>query len=406
MQFTYRARTQEGKMQTGLVESKTRQIALEILQKNYLVVIELEEFKKNIFLSKNFIQFYKKIRSKELVIFSRSFSALFEAGIPIADALKTLSEGMINKRFKEIILDITDGIEGGNKLSEELSQYPEIFSEFYINMIKSGEASGNLDKVLFYLADYEEKNYKLKSNIKSAMTYPIFVISVFVIVGIIMLNFVVPRLTEILNQMQGANELPFMTKIIIKMSELTSESIFIIIAAMIGIISYFVYFLKTKKGKDRWHSIQLKLPFFGLLFKNIYQARFASNLSTLIQGGVPIIEALDITSKVIDNSVYEKAINDISEKVRAGSNIESVIENYKEFSPLIVEMIAVGEKSGKLSQMLDNVSEFFSNEADIMVGQISSYLEPIMIIVLGVGTALLVGAVITPIYSIISGIGG
>lgn len=406
MQFTYRARTQAGKMQTGLVESKTRQIALEILQKNYLVVIELEEFKKNIFLSKNFIQFYKKIRSKELVIFSRSFSALFEAGIPIADALKTLSEGMINKRFKEIILDITDGIEGGNKLSEELSQYPEIFSEFYINMIKSGEASGNLDKVLFYLADYEEKNYKLKSNIKSAMTYPIFVISVFVIVGIIMLNFVVPRLTEILNQMQGANELPFMTKILIKMSELTSESIFIIIAAMIGIISYFVYFLKTKKGKDRWHSIQLKLPFFGLLFKNIYQARFASNLSTLIQGGVPIIEALDITSKVIDNSVYEKAINDISEKVRAGSNIESVIENYKEFSPLIVEMIAVGEKSGKLSQMLDKVSEFFSNEADIMVGQISSYLEPIMIIVLGVGTALLVGAVITPIYSIISGIGG
>jgi len=406
MQFTYRARTQAGKMQTGLVESKTRQIALEILQKNHLVVIELEEFKKNIFLSKNFIQFYKKIRSKELVIFSRSFSALFEAGIPIADALKTLSEGMINKRFKEIILDITDGIEGGNKLSGELSQYPEIFSEFYINMIKSGEASGNLDKVLFYLADYEEKNYKLKSNIKSAMTYPIFVISVFVIVGIIMLTFVVPRLTEILNQMQGANELPFMTKILIKMSELTSESIFIIIAAIIGIISYFVYFLKTKKGKDRWHSIQLKLPFFGLLFKNIYQARFASNLSTLIQGGVPIIEALDITSKVIDNSVYEKAINDISEKVRAGSNIESVIENYKEFSPLIVEMIAVGEKSGKLSQMLDKVSEFFSNEADIMVGQISSYLEPIMIIVLGVGTALLVGAVITPIYSIISGIGG
>ncbi len=406
MQFTYRARTQAGKMQTGLVEAKTRQIALEILQKNHLVIIELEEFKKNIFLSKNFIQFYKKIRPKELVIFSRSFSALFEAGIPISDALKTLAEGMNNKYFRDIILDINDGVEGGNKLSNELTKYPNIFSNFYTNMIKSGEVSGNLDKSLLYLADYEEKNYKLRTSIKSAMTYPIFVIGIFVIVGIVMLTFVIPRLAQILTQIGNVKELPFITKILIKTSELASGSIFIIAILIVGVISYFVYYLKTKKGKDNWHNVQLKIPFFGLLFKNIYQARFASNLSTLIQGGVPIIEALDITSKVINNSVYEKAINDISEKVRAGSNIESVIENYKEFSPLMVEMIAVGEKSGKLSQMLDKVSEFFTNESDIMVGQISSYLEPIMIIVLGIGTALLVSAVIVPIYGIISGIGG
>lgn len=406
MQFTYRARTRLGKIQTGIVEAGTRQIALEILQKNNLIIIELEEFKKNIFSLKDLRKLYKKVKPRELVIFSRSFSALFEAGIPIADALKTLAEEMTNKHFEAIILNITDGIEGGHKISDEFSKYPEIFSNFYVNMIRSGEISGNLDKVLIYLADYEEKNYKLKSSIKSAMTYPIFVISIFIIIGIIMLTFVIPRLAQILTQIGDTDNLPMITKILISTSELTFTSILVIIITLLGGIVYLIYFLKTKKGKEYWHSLQLKIPFFGKLFKNIYQARFAGNLSTLIQGGVPIVEALDITSKVIDNIVYEKAINDISQKVRAGSNIESVIENHKEFSPLMIEMIAVGEKSGKLSQMLKKVASFFTNEADVMVGQISSYLEPIMIVILGIGTALLVSAVIIPIYSVVSGIGG
>lgn len=405
MEFSYRARTKEGKLQSGTVHASSHQAALEVLRRHQLTVVFLEEAGGGSIFSYQFSSHH--VSTRDLVAFSRSFASLIDAGVPLIEALRILADQTNNSYFRSVTLQVVDDIDGGVKLSQALAKYPKVFPAFYRNMIKSGETVGALQRTLLYLADYTEREYQLKSAIKSALMYPIFIISVFIIVFFIMMVFVFPRLSTILTQIGGGKEkLPFVTRFIMGVSDFTSHWFLVILLIMAGLGGWAIYWLRQENGKKAWNTYQLHLPVFGQLFRTIYQARFADNLSTLIRGGVPIVEAMHITADIVGNSVYENLINKIAEELKAGNTIESVIRGREELSPLLVQMIVVGERSGKLEEILAKVALFFEAEVDRTIKGLTPLLEPILIVILGVGVGVLVASVILPIYSLIgSGLG-
>lgn len=403
MEFSYQARTKEGKLQSGTVQASTRQAALDVLKRHNLAIIALEEHE-------GVSVFFKDIKwehvsSRELVTFSRSFASLFDAGVPLVEGLRILADQTGNAYFRRVILEVMDNVDAGLKLSQGLGKHPKVFSDFYRNMVKSGETSGSLQRTLSYLADYTERQYELQSNIRSALIYPIFVIVVFIAVFLIMMVYVIPKLSGVLTQI-GSGELPLLTQVILTLSQFTSDWFIVILILLFGMVSWFWYYLKTDIGRAAWDRLSLRIPVFGGLFKTIYQARFADTLSTLVRGGISIIEAMQITADVVGNTVYRSLIMRIAEEVKAGNTIESVVKSYDQFSPLVVQMIAVGERSGKLEEILTKLAVFMENEVDRMVKGLVPLLEPILIVILGVGVGLLVASIILPIYSVILNVAG
>lgn len=401
MRFIYRARTKEGRLQAGTVEAVSRQAALEVLQRHHLTPISLEEEKISFSFFKELNIF--KLRRRDLITFFRAFSFLFEAGVPLVEGLHILADQTHNTYFRRVILEIIDQVEGGMKLSGAFARHPDVFSEFNVNMVRSGETSGALQKVLLYLAEYTERDHRVRSNIRNALIYPAFIVSIFMIVFLILMVFVVPRLAEVLSQLGGEEDLPFVTRALIGISNFTQSWIFAILILLVGAVGFIVYYIKTPQGKEWWSWLQLKIPLFRTIFQQTYQARFADNLSTLIRGGIPIVDAITISADVVGNKVYERLIREIGENVKAGNTIESTVKIHEEFSPLLVEMIAIGERSGKLEEVLEKVVHFFQEEVDQAVDNLTSLIEPLLIVVLGLGVGLLVSAIIIPIYGIISG---
>jgi len=403
MEFSYQARTKEGKLQSGTVQASSRQSALDVLRRHELAVIGLEEASGVGMLFKEIK--WERVSSRELVAFSRSFASLFDAGVPLVESLRILADQTSNKFFRRAIMDVMDDVDAGAKLSQALGKHPKVFTDFYRNMVHSGESTGSLQHTLLYLADYTERQYQLQSNIRSALIYPIFVIAVFIIVFLIMMVYVVPKLSSVLQQItQG--DLPLLTRTILKLSNFTSDWFIVILFLIFGGIGWFVYYLRTQDGRLLWDRYSLEFPIFGQIFRTIYQARFADTLSTLVHGGVSIIEAMQITAEVVGNRVYKLLILKIVEEVKAGNTIESVVKAHQEFSPLLVQMIAVGERSGKLEEILAKLAAFMETEVDRTVKNLIPLLEPILIVVLGVGVGLLVASIILPIYSIILNVAG
>lgn len=398
MEFSYKARTVQGKLQSGIVEASTKQAALDVLQRHQLTVISVEEHLRMGLLFRELK--WERVSMRELVTFSRSFATLFDAGVPLVEGLRILADQSNNPFFRSTILQIMDDVDGGMKLSQALNKHPKVFSNFYQHMIRAGETSGALQKTLLYLADYTERQYQLRGNIRSAMIYPIFVVVVFIVVFLIMMVFVVPRLSGILLQI-SKGELPFITKAVLAASNFTTDWILVILFLIGGLIAWIFHYLRSEVGKDIWHRYQLKLPIFGPMLKIVYQARFADTLSTLVRGGIPIIESMQITADVVGNNVYKGIILKMAEEVKAGNTIESVVKQHEEFSTLLTQMIAVGERSGKLEEILNKLAAFFQTEVDRTVKGLIPLIEPILIIVLGVGVGILVASIIIPIYTII-----
>lgn len=404
MRFIYKARTKEGVPQKGTVDAASQEGALEVLTRHGLIPVSLSPEKGGWLVFQD-IKF-ERVSSKDLVAFFRSFASLFEAGVPLVEGLRILAEQAGNVYFRGVLLDITDKVEGGMKLSQAFSNYPKVFSEFSASMIKAGEVSGSLQKTLGYLADYTEREYHLRSSVRTALIYPLFIVGVFVLVFLILMVFVIPRLSEVLSQIAGEENLPFLTRAILSLSKFTKTWILVIVGLIVGGIGWLIYYLKTIKGREEWHYVQLHIPIFKGIFKLIYQARFADNFSILIHGGIPILEAINITADVVGNTVYEKLIREIGEEVKAGNTIESVVKRHEEFSPFLVEMVAVGERSGKLEEVLDKVATFYQKEVDRAVAGLTGLIEPVLIVILGVGVGFLVASIIIPIYTVISKVGG
>lgn len=400
MQFNYEARTQDGEIQAGVVDSSDEKAAIEFLQRHNLVVISIKssESATTSFMEKYF-SFYYKIKKKDLAIFSRQMAILIEAKVSLVQALRAIVDQSDNKVFKEMIFEIASSVEAGMTFSAALGRYPDTFSMFYINLIKSGEASGDLEGMLVYLADHLEKEAELESKVKGALIYPAVIMTVFGLVGIVFMVYIVPKITVMFEE--SGRELPFITKILIAVSDGLINYWLILLLAAAGISWFARYWFKYQKGNEVWDEIKIKLPVFGGLYKKIYITQFAENLSTLLSGGIAMIQALHISANVIDNTAYKRMIMDAVKKVKTGETISSVFKkNENLVPPMVVTMIRIGEKTGKLDVVLKKIAYFYGKDVNNVVSNISSLIEPMIILALGVAAAILVAAILLPIYDI------
>jgi len=397
MKFNYQARTQEGQIQTGVIEASSREAALLLLQKYGLYVTFLEVTKVSFYAKK--IEIFQRISNKDVVVFSRQLAIMFKSNVPVVEALQTLAEQTKNQNFKEKILKIAEKVEGGTPLSASLATEPKIFSPFYTNIIKSGEASGKLSETLGYLADHSEREYNFYSKVISAMIYPLFVFFVFLIILILMVVIVIPQLSQVLGE--TGQELPQLTRIVIGLSNFLRRWWWIFILFLLGLGIFGFKFLRTKEGKKIVDKSFLKLPLLGEFFKKIYLSHLAENLSTLISSGLPIVRALEITGEIVGNDTYKTIILKTLDGVKKGEPMSLIFLRYPEFfPPLFIQMTVVGERTGQLDSALMNVVNFYQNDVERTLDSFISLLEPLLIIGLGVIVAGLVLSILMPVYRI------
>lgn len=402
MEFNYVARTKQGEMQTGVVEAVSRNLAIETLQSRGLVLLDLRGNKKGSFLSLNF-KLFQRVKMKDLTTFARQLSTLVSAQVPLLSSLQSLSNQTENEYFKEIIFEVAGEVEGGTVFSKALSRHPKVFSDFFVNMVMAGEASGGLEASLNYLADYLEKQYYLNAKVRGALTYPAFILGAFILIAVLMMILVVPKLTSFIKD--SGQDLPFLTRVIMGISDFLINWWWLLLVALVGGGYYLVHLIKTSPAaRQQWDTIKIKLPVFGKrVFQKIYITRIADNLSTLIQGGLSILQALQVTSEVVGNSVYRKIVAEAKEEVRVGSTLSSSFAKHKEIPAMVTQMIATGEQTGSLDVILKKLGQFYNKEVDNTVATISQLIEPIMILLIGGAVAVLVAAILMPIYNIANG---
>jgi len=399
MKFNYQARTKEGKVKAGIVEASSKEGALILLQKYGLYVTFLEESQKPIYARE--LKFLKKASFRDLVLFSRQLSIMVSSKITLTESLKTIANQTENLDLREKVFNLSEQIEGGRSFSQAASAFPQLFSKFYIAMVKAGEASGKLAESLNYLADHLEREYELTSKLKGASVYPTLIIVFIFIVFNIMIFTVIPNLKMVLAETEA--QTPPLTAAIMAFTEfLQKYAIFVfgaIAAALVGLFRYY----KTEEGKRLFDKFFLKVPLFGALLKKVYLARLAENLSTLISAGIMINQALEITSEIVGNNTYQEAMFSISQDVRDGVPLSSAVSLFPEnFPPIFVQMISVGEKTGTLDSSLIYVSDFYRKESDRAIDSMLSILEPLLIIFLGGIVGGLMLAVLLPIYQTVT----
>lgn len=395
MKFVYRAKTQKGETQEGTVEASSKEAALNLLQKYGLYITYLEKYRVPFYTQQ--LKFFERVSQKDIVIFSRELSIMFNSRIPLVEALYVLANQISKSTFREIIFKLAEEVEGGTAFSNALSLYPHLFTPFYVSMVKSGEASGKLAEILTYLADHLEREHDFRSKIQAATIYPILVLVVFVCIFAGMIVFVLPRLSEVLRE--SGEELPAITEIVLSSADFFQHwGLPILVIFSILLIAVYRG-SKTTKGKALTDKISLKIPYFNNFLKKLYLSRLAENLSTLISGGLPITQALDITSDIVGNNVYQEIIFDTRKEVEKGESISTVFKSYPEYiPPFVSQMILVGEKTGQLGMTLKNVVSFYQKEVNRGLEQMVSLLEPLLILFLGVIVGVLAIAVLMPIY--------
>jgi len=399
MKFKYKAISVSGIEQVGKIEAGSRKRAIELLQKHKLVIISIEETRELISF-KFLLSIFHRVSHKKIVIFSKELSILLMAGVPLVESLKIQYDQEENPYFKEQVFKIANMVDDGVPFSTALSKFPNIFSDFFVNIVKSGEVSGKMQESLLHLSDYIEKQYLLTSKVKSALIYPAVIFVGFAIVGFAMMVFVVPQLVSIF---EGSDqELPLPTKILIFVSDFMQHNIILI--AIVGCSLGYILkrYIQTSKGRSKVDSIVLKIPQFSPIFKKFYIARFAENLSMLISSGIPIINALQISGDVVGNTVYQKIIYNSVDEVKIGGSIASSFERSDQLPSLVPKMIRVGEKTGKLDVVLKDIAEFYTKEVDIAIDGLTAIIEPIMILALGGAVAVLVASILMPIYQMTS----
>ncbi|MBU4030670.1 type II secretion system F family protein [Patescibacteria group bacterium] len=397
MKFNYLARDLKGETQTGVIEASDYSAALKILQDKGLIVVNLKIGGRALLISRE-IKIFNRIKRKDIFVFFRQLAILVDADVPLVQSLNILSKQTESRSLKDIISATASDVDGGMAFSKAMGKHPKVFSIFSVNLIKSGEISGRLQETLNYLADYLEKEFYLISRVRGAMTYPAFILGAFIIVGVLVMTMVIPNLTSIL--LEAEQELPFSTKIVIWTSDFIRGSWWLILTFLIVFGFVIARYKKTARGKFYWDMFKLKIPIFGKIFQKTYLARIADNLGTLVKGGVSIIQSLNITGQVVGNAIFQQIIFQARDDVKVGKSISSVLEERDEFPPLFSQMVKTGEKTGKLDLILEKISIFYSKEVDNIVNNLSQIIEPLLIVILGVGVSILVFAVFIPIYNL------
>jgi type IV pilus assembly protein PilC len=397
MKYKYKARSKEGVVESGVIEASSKEAAVDILSKYNIFATSLVEVRQGIFSGGN-ISFFNKVTKKDLAIFSRQLAVLLESRVPVVQSLASLSEQTKKQFFKEKIIKISQLVDEGNSLSEAFSTFPEVFNVFFINLMKSGEASGKISESLDYLSKHLEREADINSQIKSAMIYPVFVISVLIVVMGIVMVVVMPKLIDLVKQ--SSAKPPFFTVLMLNFYAFLAIYWWVLMLIFFGLIGFAFYYLKTKNGKKQYDFFSLRIPLIGEFFQKTYLVKFAENLSTLISAGLSIVVALKITKDTIENLTYKEIISETEKSVLEGEKISSALKKYPQFvSSFVVQMIQVGEDTGKLDRNLLEIVNFYQKEIKRDVDTFTALLEPVLIIFLGICVAFLAISVLSPLYS-------
>ncbi|MHB8831363.1 MAG: type II secretion system F family protein [Patescibacteria group bacterium] len=400
--FKYQVRTADGRIQAGIVEAATLEAANEALAEREYQVLAIEPYKGVEAAAQSITQFLNRISSKEMVAAVRMLSVMVSASVPLADSLRNISRQTKNPRFRSILNDIANEIEGGARLSEALERYPKLFSQFFVNMIRSGETTGQLSDVMNYLADQQEKDYDMMSKLRGALSYPAVIVTGMGIAGFVMMVYVVPKLTQVLTE---ANvPLPLSTRILIGTSSFMAEFWWLIIIAVVVFAVSFIYWIKTDYGRWIWDSVKLRIPVMGQLLREMYVTRFCQSMFTLMKGGVTMVQALEIAASVMGNAVWKRMIIETIQEVNDGNSLVTAMQKEKTVPSMAVQMLAVGEETGKLEEVLLRVGEFYSRNVANMTSNMMTLIEPIIMIILGLAVGTMVSAIMIPMYNLSSAV--
>ncbi len=400
MKFTYTAKDQKGELKKGFVIAANSAKAEQLLANNGLIIISLD-VQNETFLSK-IEGLFNHVSYKDLVIFSRQLSTLVGARVPILQGLRILESQIDSKGLVQVIRNLIASIESGQSLSLAMSKHPDVFGNVYVSLVRSGEAAGTVGESLSYLADQLEKDYDLRSKVKSAVTYPAFVLSALVVVGVLMFKFVLPKLVEVLKEQEA--ELPLISKILISFTDWFQVYWWMVLLGLVGGVLLLRWYIFSASGRYMWDQLKIHLPIIGPLLQKIYMARFARNLATLVSGGIPIIQALKIIGDVINNVVYRDIMTITAEQVTNGKSIGDSLSKFEEFPPLVTQMVRVGEQTAELDNILTKLASFYEKEVDSQISTLSSLLEPVIMVILGGAVGLLVAGVLLPIYNLASSV--
>lgn len=396
--FDYIANSKEGDKVRGVVEAASVDIALDTLKDKGFLVLSLNEREEKKGFSVE-ITWFSRIKIKDIVIFSRQLAVMVSANLPIVQALRILTKQTESVKLKIVISEVADAVDGGMRLSAALAKYPSAFSNFFVSMVRSGETAGKVDEVLNYLADQMEKDYDLMSKVKGAMTYPAFILFGLVAAGVVMMIFVIPKLTELLKE-SGA-KLPLTTRILIGTSSFMTAYWWLILLAVIGAGLAFVYWRRTEAGHKQIDYLMLKAPIFGpLILQKIFLVRLTRSLFTLLSGGVSLTEALKITGEVVGNEVYREVIEKTVKEVEDGNPIASVFSQSAAVPVMMSQMLAVGEQTGRLDLVLQKLSDFYGREVDNSVANLVTLIEPLILLLMGGAVGLMVAAIMLPLFSL------
>ncbi|MDA2936570.1 type II secretion system F family protein [Patescibacteria group bacterium AH-259-L05] len=402
MLFEYKVKNLKGETVEGTIEAASQKAALDVLTARKMIIISLKESGELPFWRRPLnISFLQRATPKDMVFLSRQLSVMVSAGLPLVKSLEVVARQTQNQYLKTVMNSIAADVRGGARFSTSLAKYPKAFDDFYINMVRAGETAGKLDEVLDYLANEQEKNYDLTSKIQGAMIYPAFVVVAVGGVMTLMMVFVIPQLTKVLQE--AGVSLPKPTRMLIATSQFfQAYFIFIVLFVIAAFIFLRFFFTKTSGGKLLWDKTLIKLPVFGELFQKVYLIRFTRSLSTLIVGGIPISSGLKIVAGVVGNSVYKNTILNAVVDVEEGRSISSSFMDAKHIPQLISNLMAIGEQTGRLDEVLGKVADFYSREVENMLAKLVTLLEPIIIIFLGVVVGGMIAAIILPMYKLAS----
>ncbi|MDE1975442.1 MAG: type II secretion system F family protein [Patescibacteria group bacterium] len=404
MLFNYEALDNTGAKKTGSIDAINVDVAISSLQRRGLVITTVHEAgQADSFLSKN-ITFFDHVSTKDVVILSRQLATLFEAQISALRVFRMLSAETENKLLAGKLETIADDLQAGSSISAALGKHHKVFDDFYVSMVKAGEESGKLNDTFLYLADYLDRTYELTSKVRGALIYPAFVVVTFVTVMILMFTMIIPKISPIL--LESGAQIPVYTQVIIGISNFLVSYGFVLLGLLVVAGYFLVRFVRTPAGRFAYDRFKLSVPYVSGLYKKLYLARFADNMNTMLQSGIPMVRALELTSNVINNRVYKEILNNAMEAVKGGQTLsDSLSNNPREMPGIMTQMMKVGEEAGEIGSILKTVANFYSREVTTAVDGLVALIEPAMIVLLGAGVAILLASVLVPIYSIASSTG-
>jgi len=397
--FTYTALDAEGNERQGTIDAVNMDIAIAALQRRGLVISGIDPAEKPTMFSAR-LSFFDRVTNADVVMLSRQITTLFEAQVSALRAFRLLAAEARTPALGEKLTAIGNDLQSGSTISAALARHPDVFSAFYVNMVRAGEETGKLDETFSFLADYLDRNFELTQKARNALVYPAFIMMTFVVVMVLMMTLVIPQLAGMLEEV--GQSLPLYTRVVIGLSEFMTRYIFLMLALLVAGGIFLYRFSRTAHGREMLSRARLETPAIGGIYRKIYLSRIADNLSTMLRSGIQVLRGLEITGLVVGDAVYEKVLSDSAADVKGGMPLSEALRKHPEIPGIVVAMVKIGEETGNMSSILETMARFYRREVNNAVDTLVGLIEPLMIVVLALGVAVLLASVLLPIYNIAS----